>query len=246
MGRTEGHRRRAACGRVRPLNDNAHHDLGWTLYYGRQNREAIAAYQDTLALNPDDSETYALRGLAYYALGDLRMPARRVKPSPTIRKANNASRSPMTARRMPMLKQCLRRSEQSGAIAGLICTPRSRRSGQRTESARMARHRDALAHPALEFLKTDPLLDPLRKSRASRRSSGNWPFRSELTYGSDTVTRRRTRSFDCPLSGKLSNRFRRLLLADRRRSTRTGSASTSAAGPSRCCEGRGCAVYLRT
>jgi TolB-like protein/Flp pilus assembly protein TadD len=53
-----------------PLNHRNHNGLGHAHYCGRQNKEAIAAYQDALALEPEDGDSNAYRGLAYYALGD--------------------------------------------------------------------------------------------------------------------------------------------------------------------------------
>lgn len=41
------------------------------LFNARQYQEAVAAFQDTLALDPDDPEAFAYRGLAYYAQGNL-------------------------------------------------------------------------------------------------------------------------------------------------------------------------------
>jgi serine/threonine-protein kinase len=70
-GRTErgiAEARRAVV--LDPLNRDAHSNLGEAFYYGRQNKEALAAFQDALALDPEDSESLAYRGLAYYALGD--------------------------------------------------------------------------------------------------------------------------------------------------------------------------------
>ena len=54
-----------------PLSRDSHSDLGSTLYWARQNKEAIAAYQGALALDPEDPRIHALLGVAYYALGDL-------------------------------------------------------------------------------------------------------------------------------------------------------------------------------
>jgi tetratricopeptide (TPR) repeat protein len=53
-----------------PLSPAAHGYLGGALYWGRQNREALAAYQDALVLDPEHPLIYAVRGLIYYALGD--------------------------------------------------------------------------------------------------------------------------------------------------------------------------------
>jgi tetratricopeptide (TPR) repeat protein len=72
MGRTESGiaaERRAVV--LDPLNRDSHANLGLALSVGRQNKEAIAAFRDALALDPDVRVFYAWRGLAYYALGDL-------------------------------------------------------------------------------------------------------------------------------------------------------------------------------
>jgi tetratricopeptide (TPR) repeat protein len=57
-----------------PLNRDSHRTLGLTLYLNRENREAIAAYQGALALDPEYLAARALNGVAYYALGDFEHP----------------------------------------------------------------------------------------------------------------------------------------------------------------------------
>jgi tetratricopeptide (TPR) repeat protein len=54
-----------------PLNKDNYRSLGYALYLGRQYDEAISALNEELALDPDDSGAYGLRGLSYYALGNL-------------------------------------------------------------------------------------------------------------------------------------------------------------------------------
>jgi len=53
-----------------PLSRNAHSALGRALYAGRQYQDAIATYQGALSLDPEFPEAYAYRGLAYYALAE--------------------------------------------------------------------------------------------------------------------------------------------------------------------------------
>jgi TolB-like protein len=53
-----------------PLNRDSHRALGETLRNAHHYDEAIAAFQDALALDLAYSEAYAFRGLARYALGD--------------------------------------------------------------------------------------------------------------------------------------------------------------------------------
>jgi TolB-like protein/lipoprotein NlpI len=71
MGRTEAGiaaARRAVV--LDPLSSRTHSALGLALVLGRQYTEAIATYQDVLALEPENPDTYAYRGIAYYALED--------------------------------------------------------------------------------------------------------------------------------------------------------------------------------
>ena len=61
--------RRAAV--LDPLNPAGRQLLGETLKSARRPEEALTAYQELVALLPGAPGSYALRGLAYYALGDL-------------------------------------------------------------------------------------------------------------------------------------------------------------------------------
>jgi TolB-like protein/Flp pilus assembly protein TadD len=53
-----------------PLNDARHSGLAWALLAARHYDEAIAAFQDALALDPDFPPLYGARGAAYYLLGN--------------------------------------------------------------------------------------------------------------------------------------------------------------------------------
>jgi TolB-like protein len=54
-----------------PLDLRSYGNLGAVLHAARRFREAAAAYAEVINLNPDLRSTYDLRGLAFYALGDL-------------------------------------------------------------------------------------------------------------------------------------------------------------------------------
>jgi TolB-like protein/Tfp pilus assembly protein PilF len=54
-----------------PLSFPSHYNLGSVLRAARQYDEAIAAYQDAVALDPENPDVYANRGLTYYVLGNL-------------------------------------------------------------------------------------------------------------------------------------------------------------------------------
>jgi TolB-like protein len=70
MGRDAG---LAAARRVvvlDPLDPRSHYRLGQALLYARRYGEAIAAYNDTLALDSANSLAHGFRGIAYYMLGN--------------------------------------------------------------------------------------------------------------------------------------------------------------------------------
>jgi tetratricopeptide (TPR) repeat protein len=55
-----------------PLNPLSHRALGDTLRYARRYEEAIAAYQASIAADPEHStDAYSRRGLSFYSAGDL-------------------------------------------------------------------------------------------------------------------------------------------------------------------------------
>jgi TolB-like protein/Flp pilus assembly protein TadD len=54
-----------------PLARESHYLLGRALYDARRYEEAVAAFAETISLDPDYKQAYAERGLAYFGLGDL-------------------------------------------------------------------------------------------------------------------------------------------------------------------------------
>jgi len=72
MGRSEAGiaaARRAVL--LDPLNRFAHNNLGLALRDSHQYKQAIVAFQDALAIDPEASLTYEIRGRTYYLLGNL-------------------------------------------------------------------------------------------------------------------------------------------------------------------------------
>jgi TolB-like protein/tetratricopeptide (TPR) repeat protein len=54
-----------------PLDRATHSVLGGVLYTARRYEEAVSAYAEVISLDPDFKATYGYRGFAYYGLGDL-------------------------------------------------------------------------------------------------------------------------------------------------------------------------------
>jgi tetratricopeptide (TPR) repeat protein len=53
-----------------PLSPRSHYRLGDALHFARRHGEAIAAFDESLSLDPDSSYAYGIRGLDFYSLGN--------------------------------------------------------------------------------------------------------------------------------------------------------------------------------
>jgi TolB-like protein/Tfp pilus assembly protein PilF len=148
-----------------PLNPQIRRHLGYVLTATRRYDEAIAAHQEALALNPDSATDHAFLGVAYYLLGDLR----------------NAQSSCEIERRNQWVEMCLalvyeklgRRGDAEAALAKFM-TGGGDDAGYQYATIyaqwgnipKALEWLDKAVHrrdSGLEYLKTDPLIDPLRK-----------------------------------------------------------------------------------
>ena len=166
MGRTEAG---IAAGRravVRdPLDTSSHRHLGVSLFFARQNKEAVAAFMDALALDPEDPQSNAQLGLAYYGLGDF----------------EGARTSCERMPEDPSNQQCLavtydkleRHTDAEAMLAKYMGSRGDADAFQYAEiyaqwgnTAKALEWLDTamrLRDPGLLFLKTDPLMGPLHK-----------------------------------------------------------------------------------
>jgi TolB-like protein len=144
-----------------PVGARSHFNLGWALFYARLYRESLTAFSDTLALDPNSSDTYSYRGLAYYLLGDFNNArsscegkTRVVCLAVTYEKLGRHSDAQATLAKA--------RAEAGDAEAYQYATIYAQWGdrGKALEWLETAMH---LRDPGLILLKTDPLMDPLRK-----------------------------------------------------------------------------------
>jgi TolB-like protein/Flp pilus assembly protein TadD len=147
-----------------PLARESHLVLGRALYAARRYAEAVAAFAEVISLDPYKI-TYADRGLAYYGLGDL----------------ERARASCETTADYWASKQCLaviydkfgRHADAEAELAKLKAALGDTSAyqyatiyaqwGNRAKALEWLETALRLRDPGLELLKTDPLLDPLRK-----------------------------------------------------------------------------------
>jgi tetratricopeptide (TPR) repeat protein len=167
MGRTEAGiaaARRAVV--LDPLNRNSHANLGGALYSGRQNKEALGALEDTLALDPESPQTYANRGLTYYALGDFERARASCESKPDYWASQQClavtyeklGRHADAERMLAKLKAAL------GDAAAYQYAEIYAQWGHQLKALEGLDTAMRLRDPGLEYLKTDPLMDPLRKA----------------------------------------------------------------------------------
>ena len=148
-----------------PLNRANGNSLGNVLVLARQYTNALSAYQDALALEPERPDLYGGRGLAYYLVGDL-----------------EHARSSCESRFVSLWnQQCLaitydklgRHADAESVLAKLKASMGDAGAfqyceiyaqwGNTAQALNWLETALRLRDPGLELVKGDPLLDPLRR-----------------------------------------------------------------------------------
>ena len=148
-----------------PLDRRSHSVLGRALYAARRYGEAATAQAGAIRVNPDFKSAYAERGLALYGLGDLE----------TARASCEMKRDDWLS------QQCLavvydklghhadaevelgKMKSAQGDSSAYQYTTIYAQWGDRPKALEWLDTAMRLRDPGLTLLKTDPLLDPLRK-----------------------------------------------------------------------------------
>jgi len=166
MGRTEAGiaaARRAVV--LDPLRRGSHYTLGGALYFARQNKEAIAAFQDALTLDPEDPFLYAYRGLGYYALGDLERACASCesKPDNPLNQVCLAVAYDKLGRRADAQAVLAKFKAVLGDASAYQYAEIYAQWGNSSEALNRLDTALRLRDGDLVQLKADPLMDPLRK-----------------------------------------------------------------------------------
>jgi tetratricopeptide (TPR) repeat protein len=147
-----------------PLSALTHRRLGQSLYYAHRYQEAIAVLSDGLALDPDDANGYGSRGLAYYMLNDLEKAHSSCESKPhwdaqwcLALVYDKLGRHADAEAEVAKIKDSMGDAEAYQYATIYAQWGDTREALEWLETA--LRLRDA----GLGDLKTDPLLDPLRK-----------------------------------------------------------------------------------
>jgi serine/threonine-protein kinase len=149
-----------------PLNPSIRRHLGYVLTAARRYSEAIAAHQEALALNPDSATDQAFLGIAYYLLGDL----------PNAQSSCELARSPRQwnqlclalvyhklGRQPDAQAQLAKYQADLGDDAAYQFATIYAQWGDTAKALEWLATAMRLRDSGLEYVKTDPLMDPLRK-----------------------------------------------------------------------------------
>jgi len=147
-----------------PLNPLSHRALGDALRYARRYNDAIAAYQESIAVDPGPADAYARRGLTYYSLGSYQMAQSscEMKPDHWESWLCLALTFEKLGRRLESDAQIKRLTEWPDNLLAYQLAEVYAQRGDRTRALEWLDTAMRVRDPGFRRLKTDPLMDPLR------------------------------------------------------------------------------------
>jgi tetratricopeptide (TPR) repeat protein len=148
-----------------PLARGSHATLGRALYAARRYKEAVAAYAEVISLEPDYKQTYGVRGLAYYGLGDLESARAscETKPDYWVSQWCLAVIYDKLGRHADAEAVLAKLKAANGDAGAYQYATIYAQWGNLTKALEWLETALRLRDPGLALVKTDPLLDPLRK-----------------------------------------------------------------------------------
>jgi tetratricopeptide (TPR) repeat protein len=147
-----------------PLARDSHRALGRTLYAARRYEEAVAAFAQVISLDPGTKTSYANRGLAYYGLGDLESARASCETTPDQWQSELCLgvTYDKLGRHADAEAELLKLAAQ-GDVWAYQCATINAQWGNRAKALEWLETALRLRDPGLARLKTDPLMDPLRR-----------------------------------------------------------------------------------
>jgi len=150
---------------IDPLNPLAHGSLGLALFYARRYEQAVAAYGEVVSLDPDGPQGYCGRGFAYLLLGNAERAREScaVKPEHWLNQSCLALANDRLGRHADAETALARLKALMGDGAAYWYATIYTQRGDTGEALNWLETARRLRDPFLVLLKTDPLMDPLRK-----------------------------------------------------------------------------------
>jgi TolB-like protein len=147
-----------------PLNPRSHDLLGQSLSFARRYEETVAAFAEVITLDPDYKAAYGFRGLAYYGLGNLESAhsSCEMKPDYWISQWCLAVSYDKLGRRADAETVLAKLKAVLGDASAYQYATIYAQWGDRPKALEWLETAMRLRDPGLIYLKTDPLMDPLR------------------------------------------------------------------------------------
>jgi len=148
-----------------PLNPRSHSALSHGLYFSRRYREAVATATDIITLDSDYQGAYGHRGLAYDGLGDLEraFASCKARPNYWISQWCLAVTYDKLGRHVDAEAVLAKYKAAFGDASAYQYATIYAQWGNIPKALEWLDTAMRLRDPGLEFLKTDPLMDPLRQ-----------------------------------------------------------------------------------
>jgi TolB-like protein/Flp pilus assembly protein TadD len=148
-----------------PLARQSHTVLGRALYAARRYEEAVAAFAEVISLELDFKVTYGERGLAFYGLGDLQgaRGSCEIQPDDWGSQQCLAVIYDKLSRHADAEAELSKMKAAGGDTNAYQYATIYAQWGNRTKALEWLETALRLRDAGLELLKTDPLMDPLRK-----------------------------------------------------------------------------------
>jgi serine/threonine-protein kinase len=148
-----------------PLNPRSHSMLGQVLLLARRYTEAVAAFTEVISLDPSDKFAIGYRGLAYYGVGDLASARSscETKPDHWATQWCLAITYDKLGRHADAEAVVARMKATYGDAASYQYAAIYAQWGDARKSLEWLATALRVRDPGLYYVKTDPLLDPLRK-----------------------------------------------------------------------------------
>ncbi len=148
-----------------PLARASHTARARALYIARRYEEAVAAFAEVISLEPGFTDTYGERGFAFYGLGDLQSARASCETKPEYWASQQclAVIYDRLGRHADAEAEVAKMKAASGDAAAYQYATIYAQWGNVPKALEWLETAMRLRDPGLVSLKTDPLLDPLRK-----------------------------------------------------------------------------------
>jgi TolB-like protein/tetratricopeptide (TPR) repeat protein len=148
-----------------PLNPQIHETLGEALFWARRYQEAVVAFGEVTSLEPDFKRAYGFRGVAYYELGDLQS----ARSSCATNRDHWASMWCLAVtfeklgRHADAEAELKKLQAAFGDASAYQCATIYAQWGNRAKAIEWLGRAVRLPDAGVVYMKTDPLMDPLRQ-----------------------------------------------------------------------------------